>query len=300
MQKVCIGVDVGGTNLRLALVDREGGVLGRVHDSTDVASGLASFLERLEGAVERLKREAEEMGRSVAAVGIGLPGLLSNDGVVRSCVNFSALDGLDLPRTVSDAVALPVLALNDANACAIGEQRFGAGRGYRSTLTLTIGTGIGAGIILDGRLWTGADGVAGEFGHITVEPDGRPCGCGNRGCVEQYASASAIAPQRGGAAAVALRARAGDGEAALLFEKAGSYLGIAAAGVLNLLNLEAIILGGGVAESFDLLAPPMQREILARSFPIPAGRAKILKGALGDDAGVLGAAALAFDAPAHY
>ncbi|HBA86501.1 MAG TPA: ROK family protein [Geobacter sp.] len=301
MRSVCIGVDVGGTNLRLALVDREGGVVGRLHECTDVDSGVASFLTRLQAAVERLKREAEVMGRRVTAVGIGLPGLISNDGVVRSCVNFSALDGVNLSRVVSEGVALPVLALNDANACAIGEQRFGAGRGFRSSLTLTIGTGIGAGLILDGRLWTGADGVAGEFGHITVEPDGRPCGCGNRGCVEQYASASALSPQRGGAAAVALRARAGDRDAAALFEKAGSYLGIAAAGVLNLLNLEAIILGGGVAESFDLLAAPMRREILARSFAIPGARAKILKGALGDDAGVLGAAALAFDAPPpHY
>ena len=161
---------------------------------------------------------------------------------------------------------------------------------------LTIGTGVGAGLILDGRLWTGIDGAAGEFGHITVEPNGRPCGCGNRGCLEQYASATAISPERGGAAAVALRARQGDAGAAALFEQAGRYLGIAAAGVLNLLNLEAIILGGGVAESFELLAAPMRREILARSFAIPAARVRVVKGELGDDAGVLGAAVTAFDA----
>jgi len=296
MESVCIGVDVGGTNLRFAVVNRDGSLLARVSEPTDAASGCAPFLARLLAILDRLKGEAEEGGGRIAAVGIGVPGLISNEGVVRSCVNFASLQGLNLAQAVSCGIGVPVLALNDANACAIGEQRFGAGRGYRSSLMLTIGTGVGAGLILDGRLWTGVDGVAGEFGHITVEPNGRLCGCGNRGCVEQYASATAISAQRGGAAAVALRARQGDAEAAALFEQAGSYLGIAAAGVVNLLNLEAIILGGGVAESFELLATPMRREMLARSFAIPGARVRVLKGELGDDAGVLGAAAIAFDA----
>lgn len=294
-QKACIGVDVGGTNLRLALAGREGRVLERLHEPTDVASGRDSFVARLCVALARLQEKAERSRTEVVGVGIGLPGLLSNDGVIHSCVNFATLDGVNLPQLVSERVGLPSLALNDANACALGEHRFGAGRGYGSSLTLTIGTGIGAGLILDGKLWTGADGVAGEIGHMTVEPEGRPCGCGNRGCLEQYASAGAISHHRGGAAAVALRAREGDPDAALLFEQAGRYLGIAAAGVLNLLNLQAIILGGGVAESFDLLAVPMRREIATRTFAIPAARVSVLKGALGDDAGVLGAAAMAFD-----
>ena len=296
MESVCIGVDVGGTNLRFAMVNRDGLVLDRISEPTDTVSGCAPFLARVLTILGRLKGAAEENGRRVAAVGIGVPGLVSNEGVIRSCVNFGALEGLTLGEAVSCAVGVPVLALNDANACAVGEQRFGAGRGYHSSLMLTIGTGVGAGLILDGRLWTGIDGAAGEFGHITVEPNGRPCGCGNRGCLEQYASATAISPERGGAAAVALRARQGDAGAAALFEQAGRYLGIAAAGVLNLLNLEAIILGGGVAESFELLAAPMRREILARSFAIPAARVRVVKGELGDDAGVLGAAVTAFDA----
>jgi glucokinase len=171
---------------------------------------------------------------------------------------------------------------------------------------LTIGTGVGSGLILDGRLWTGIDGAAGEFGHITVEPGGKACGCGNTGCLEQYASARAIAapagsPEAGGtcgAAAVAARALKGDPVAAAVFQQAGRYLGIAAAGVLNLLNLEAIILGGGVAGSFELLAVPMRNEIAARAFAIPGARVRVLKGELGDDAGVLGAAAAAFEASA--
>ena len=305
MDSVCIGIDVGGTNLRCAMVSREGVLLKRVSQPTDIAAGSASFLSRLLSLLDRLKAEAREGGWRVAAVGLGVPGLISNDGVLSSCVNLLPLQGQNLAEVVSAGIGLPVVAMNDANASALGELRFGAGRPYRSSLMVTLGTGVGAGLVLDGRLWTGADGAAGEFGHVTVEPNGLLCGCGNRGCLEQYASATAIAacatrqPAAGrisGAAAVAARALEGDAESRAIFERAGRYLGIASAGVLNLLNLEAIILGGGVAESFELLAVPMRREILARAFAIPAARARVVRGELGDDAGVLGAAASAFDA----
>jgi glucokinase len=306
MESVCIGVDVGGTNLRCAVAGRGGTVLGRHSEATDIGSGRASFLARLLATLERLQAEAEAQGRRVAAVGVGIAGLISADGEVRRSVNLLPLEGVNLVEAISSGLGLPVVALNDANACALGEQRYGAGRPYRSALTLTIGTGVGSGLILDGRLWTGIDGAAGEFGHITVEPGGRACGCGNTGCLEQYASARAIAalaasPEAGGtcgAAAVAARALNGDPVAAAVFQQAGRYLGIAAAGVLNLLNLEAIILGGGVAESFELLAEPMRKEIAARAFAVPGARVRVLKGELGDDAGVLGAAAAAFEAAA--
>lgn len=296
MEMACIGVDVGGTNLRFALVDREGTVRDRIVEPSDPCCGYPRFLERFLAALERLAGEAREAGTEVAGVGVGLPGLVSAEGVISSSVNFPCLEGRNLAREVEQATGLRTLALNDANACAIAEQRFGAARGYRSSMTLTLGTGVGAGLILDGRLWTGADGAAGEFGHITVEPQGRPCGCGNRGCLEQYSSATAISRGSGDAASVARRAHDGDAEALALFEEAGSYLGIAAAGVVNLLNLEAIVLAGGVAGSFELLAPSMRREMTARSFPIPGNRVRLEKGMLGADAGVLGAAAAACDA----
>ena len=303
MESVCIGVDVGGTNLRCAIVSRQGEVLKRESQATDIGSGCACFLSRLLQVLGRLKAEAEAGGRRVVAVGLGVPGLLSNDGVLRCSVNLQPLEGVKLAEAVSAGIGVPAVALNDANASAVGEQHFGAGQAYRSSLMVTLGTGVGAGLILEGRLWTGADGAAGEFGHVTVEPNGRPCGCGNRGCLEQYASATAIAASAEradgtgcSAAAVAARAQQGDAEAAAIFEQAGRYLGIAAAGVTNLLNLEAIIIGGGVAESFELLAVPMRKELLARSFAIPGARVRIVKGVLGDDAGVLGAAAAAFAA----
>jgi glucokinase len=305
---VCLGVDVGGTNLRCALVAADGTVLQRASLATDIASGRAFFLERLLGLLVELKDSARAQGMRVLAAGLGVPGLFSNDGVLRSSVNLVALEGLNLARTVSDGLGLPAVALNDANASAVGEQRFGAARSYASYLMLTLGTGVGGGLILDGKLWTGIDGVAGEFGHVTVEPNGRSCGCGNRGCLEQYASATAIAALAAGcglgadggrldAARVAQLAREGNATAMGIYHQAGVYLGIAAAGAINFLNLEAIILGGGVAESFDLLAETMSREIAARAFAIPAQRARVLKGELGDDAGVLGAAATAFTLP---
>ena len=304
-ESVCLGVDVGGTNLRCALINPDGVVLGRDSLATDIASGRDSFLERLLGLLIRLKADAEAQGRQVVAAGLGVPGLFSNDGILRSSVNLVPLEGLNLAQFVSAGIGLPAVALNDANASAVGEQRFGAGRPFASFLMVTLGTGVGAGLILDGKLWTGIDGVAGEFGHLTVEPNGRRCGCGNRGCLEQYSSASAIASLatslgvaaghgRLGAAQVAALAREGDPKACAIFAQAGAYLGIAAAGVVNLLNLEAIILGGGVAESFDLLAPVLRREIRERAFALPGERVQLLKGELADDAGVLGAAASAF------
>jgi len=302
---VCLGVDVGGTNLRCAVVAPDGTILVRQSLATDIGSGRDAFLERLFSLMTTLKRAAEAKGKRLSAIGLGVPGLCSNDGVLRSSVNLLPLEGLNLAQAVSSVIGIPAVALNDANTSAVGEQRFGAGRPFASSLMVTLGTGVGAGLILDGRLWTGIDGVAAEFGHLTVEPEGRPCGCGNRGCLEQYASASAIAARAsstgidaaGGkldAAGVAALARAGNPEALAIFDQVGSYLGIAIAGVVNLLNLEAVILGGGVAESLDLFEHSIAAEIRQRAFPIPAERVRVLKGELGDDAGVLGAAATAF------
>ncbi|MBJ6800713.1 ROK family protein [Geomonas propionica] len=294
--ELCIGVDLGGSNLRFALVDRQGRVLARSAEPTLPAAGLESLMTRLLSGVERLRQQAARMGAGTVALAVGVPGLVCSDGVVRASVNVPVLEGVPLARELAGATGMPVAALNDANACALGEKNYGAGRDYRSLIALTLGTGVGSGLILDGKLWTGVDGAAGEFGHIPVEPEGRPCGCGGRGCLEQYASAGAIARGGDDAAAVACRAQQGDAAALALFAEAGRYLGIAAAGVVNLLNLEAVILCGGVARSFDLLVPALRRELEARTFPVSGGRVRVEQGILGDDAGVLGAAVAAFGA----
>jgi glucokinase len=311
-EKICIGIDIGGTNLRLALVDGEGKVSFRDRQPTWISQGKEHFLQRLFSAITALRKHALSLHREVVAIGVGVPGLISNEGVIYSSVNLAALEGINFREIIAAGTGLPVIVANDANAGAWGEKCYGAGRPFGSFLMLTLGTGVGSGLVLNDRLWTGRDGVAGEYGHTTVEPDGKPCPCGNHGCLEQYVSANALvaaareAVLRGeggalatipssilSAEAIADAAHRGDMLAESLFKEAGRYLGIAAASAINLLNLEAIILGGGVTTSYDLLIEPMRREIVARAFAIPARRVRLMKGALGDDAGILGAAAMA-------
>ena len=315
MEIACIGVDIGGTNLRFALVDNHGVITARDRCHTGIHLGKESFLERLIAGISELRTRGENLGRDVRAVGMGIPGLIAGSGLILSSVNLHPIVGLNLQEIVARATGLPVVAVNDANASAYGEKKYGAGRPFDSLLLLTLGTGVGSGLILDGTLWTGTDGLAAEYGHATVEPDGIACSCGNRGCLEQYASATALVMAAvqaldagaGGALEdterdaitaemIASAARRGDPLACSLFTRAGRYLGIAGANIVNLLNLEAIILAGGVAASFDLLAEPMRREIVNRAFDLPARRVRIVDGELGDDAGILGAAALAQEA----
>lgn len=298
-----IGVDVGGTNLRFAAVDRNGMVLERVKIPT--ACDRDGFLCQMGEYIRMLSEKALESGYSIGAAGIGMPGLISPSGEIRSSVNLPHCEGMNLQSEVQNLTGLPVISVNDANAAAYGEYRFGAGRSFRTFMMITIGTGIGGGLIIDGRLWSGTDGFAGEFGHLTVVPEGMPCPCGNSGCVEKYSSATAIlagalsegiltgsAPSLESLAALAVD---GNPAAIALFEQAGHYLGSAASTVVNLLNPEAIIVGGGVAASFPLFYGSMRKEIDKRSYKASAERLTLLRSQLSDDAGVLGAAATAFE-----
>lgn len=308
--RVSLAIDIGGTNVRFGLIDRDGAIITRRRLPCTVNTGFEQFLGSIRRELTGLTEEAYGLGCSVETVGAGVPGLIHSDGTVLSSVNLRPLEGRNIRKALEEISRLPVTVLNDANAAALGEARFGAGQGFSSLLHLTLGTGVGSGLVLGGRLWTGADGVAAEYGHATVEPEGQPCPCGNRGCLEQYASATAIArlaKERlargensiianvaGGdpdSSQVASAAMAGDPLALACFATAGRYLGIAAATAVNLLNLEAIVIGGGVAESYDLLEGHIRREIDSRAFKVPADRVKLLRGELGDDAGLLGAAA---------
>jgi glucokinase len=307
-----IGIDIGGTNLRFALVADDGAILHRERQLTDIRIGKDGFIRRLANGVADLRGWATSNGIAVYAVGAGAPGLIDGDGNIISSINLPLIEGLNLRDALFEACGLPVLVVNDANAGAWGEKLYGAGQPYANLLMLTLGTGVGSGLILDGRLWTGIDGVAGEFGHMTVEPEGILCRCGSCGGLGQYGSATAsvssavralqsisggllvdIPPSELTSEAIADAALAGDGLALSLYREAGRYLGIAGASAANLLNLDAMIIGGGVAASFDLLAETIRAEIAMRAFPVNAARIKVLKGKLGDDAGLMGSAALA-------
>lgn len=310
-KRAYIGVDIGGTNLRMAILNDQGTILHRTKCSTDIHYGRKAFFSLLKRGIESLLLVAKDTCHEPVGLGVGVPGLVTNDGHMLVSVNLPPLDGLNLQNEIQTMTGLPTVVANDVNAFAFGESVYGAGRNYRSFLMVTLGTGVGGGLILNGKVWTGIDGVAGEFGHMTVEPNGRLCRCGNYGCLEQYASANALVEaaretmlrQKNAfgeaiygktisTRKLAEAAKNGNPAALALFTEAGRYLGIAVASVVNLLNLEAVIIGGGVAESFDLLSESIKHEIHARAFPIPARRLRVERAALGDDGGIIGSAAL--------
>ncbi|MSN27208.1 MAG: ROK family protein [Geobacter sp.] len=300
-----IGIDIGGTNLRLALITMAGDVLVRRKFSSLIAEGRDAFCERLLFGIEDLRQEAASRSFDVVGVGVGIPGLVDSDGFIRASVNMRPLDGFNLSSFLAEKTGLKVESANDANAIAVGEHLFGAGREFSSFMVITIGTGLGSGLILDGRLWKGSGGFASEFGHVTVNPDGHACPCGNHGCLERYVSADAL--QRSiddsfpaeadryrslTAEELAVMAREGDHVSREAFRQMGRWLGIALASISNVLNLEAIIVGGGVGGSLDLIEPVLREELSKRCFSEIYQDLKIVKGDLGDDAGLFGAAAL--------
>lgn len=306
VENLYIGIDIGGTNLRFALVSGLGKILFRSRSVSGIADGREVFCTRLLAGIVEMQNFATTQGMPVSGLGVGVPGLVGRDGVIHSSVNMKPLDGLNLTRFLKDATGLPVVCANDANVIAMGEYIYGAGTDFRSFMVISIGTGLGSGLILDGRLWSGVDGFASEFGHLTVKPDGLPCPCGNRGCLEQYVSAGAIVryavelfsghPQGAelllDASIVAGLARKGEPAARKAFETAGSWLGIGLASLANTLNLEAIIVCGGVSESLELFLPATRAELEKRCFSEIGTNLKILAGSLSDDAGLLGAAGM--------
>ncbi len=308
VEHLSIGIDIGGTNLRLALVDGRGNIRRRSRTDSAIAEGRAAFCARLVAGIDELRSAAESSGAAIAGIGAGVPGLIGRDGLIHSSVNMRPLDGFNLAAFLRERTGVPSVCGNDANLIALGEQAFGAGRRFSSCMVITIGTGLGSGLILDGRLWTGSGGFAAEFGHVTVDPEGVLCSCGNKGCLEQYVSAGALvrfarellprellANLEGAldARMVADLARQREGGALAAFERMGRWLGIALASLVATLNLEAVVIGGGVAASFDLLLPTLTAELAQRCFPQFTSGCTIVKTELGDDAGLLGGAALA-------
>lgn len=307
MSDCTIGIDIGGTNLRLALITGGGQVVARRKQPSLIAEGRDAFCDRLLFGIEELRIEALSNSVNITGIGVGIPGLVDSEGYIRTSVNMRPLDGFNLAAYLTAKTGLKAESANDANAIAVGELLFGAGRGLSSFMVITIGTGLGSGLILDGRLWKGAGGFAAEFGHVTVSPEGDLCPCGNRGCLERYVSADALLrsiimafPAEAGrycslkAEDIAAMARSGDPCAQYAFDTMGKWLGIALASLTNLLDLQAVIIGGGVGASLGLFEPALQNETAKRCFPEMFAGLKIIKGGLGDDAGLLGAAALMF------
>jgi glucokinase len=313
--KRVIALDLGGTKLLSGLVDEEGVVERRVVGTTEVGSEDA-LLGQLDSAIDEL------VGEGVAAIGVGIPSLIDQrSGEAVGSVNIP-LAGVALRDRLRDRFGLPVAIENDANAAALAEHRLGAGRGTRHMVLLTLGTGIGGGLVLDGELYRGSTGAAAELGHITIDLDGPPCQgtCPGRGHLEALASGTAadgLARARakespdgdlGRAAAqgrlvdarlaVALAAE-GPGDARDVIEHVGVHLGVGLASLVNVFNPEAIVLGGGFARAGDLLFDPARKEVAERALVPARDEVRIVPGLLGVEAGLIGAGLVGYEALAR-
>lgn len=311
MNNIVLAADLGGTNLRVAAVDREGRLVHRVRRDTPRSSKADSIIRSIVEAADECRSAAADRG-DITTFGVTVPGPIDFErGMLTSLPNLPCLNGVRIVDEISRRLDIDVVLENDGTAAAIGEQWLGASRGIDSSICVTLGTGIGGGIVIDGIPLRGKDGTAAELGHICVEPFGVECGCGSTGCVEQYSSASAIVRMAGELSAEypgsTLNGRldlssadvyeagiAGDALAVEVFRRMGFYLGIALAGLLNVLNPDLVVIGGGTAAGWDLFIGHTRDQIEKRAFRQPAERAKLVRAKLGDDAGILGAARLAF------
>ena len=295
MNNIVLAADLGGTNLRIAAVDSVGTILHLT--KRPVPKGVLP-----DQLMDLIREMAGECG-TFDAVAFTAPAPVAKDfdGILTKLPNLPSLVGMNLKSALADLFHLPVTIENDATAAAIGEHWIGATRGVENSICVTLGTGIGGGIIINNEPLRGKDGTGGEIGHICVEPDGRPCGCGSHGCVEQYASATAIermAVESGMNVSTSAQVYeawvAGDKQAEAVFNTMGRYLGIMLAGLANALNPEMIVICGGVTAGWDAFAGRVESEIATRAYPVVATRARLVRGQLHDNAGLLGAARSAF------
>lgn len=258
MAEFSIGVDLGGTNLRAAAVDASGRMLEKIAATTDLSQGPERVVDDIVSSIEQLRDKYE--GQRFAGVGIGVPGFIRiAEGFIVGSHNLPVLNNYPVRDAIEQRLGTQVILENDANAAALGEKWIGAGRGVDDLVLLTLGTGIGGGIIYKGRVMHGAVGMAGELGHLTVVPNGNPCGCGNRGCVEKHASATAIESMANllalgenvSAKDVYDLALKGEERAIRIFESMGQALGIAVATLINTFNFPLYLMSGGVLAAWD-------------------------------------------------
>lgn len=302
MPEYTIGLDLGGTNLRAAAVDSDGKMLQKIWGSTDLSRGPEAVVEDMAKAIDALRFALGS--QDLQGIGVAVPGFIRlKEGIIAGSNNLAVLEGFPMRDALRARLGTPVILENDANAAAMGEKWIGAGRDVDDLILLTLGTGIGGGIISDGKILHGFLGMAGEVGHITVVPNGNPCGCGNRGCLEKHASATAIAALAwmiglGDVTSehVHQLAKAGDERALAVFDHMGRALGIALAMLVNMFNFPLYLISGGPLPAWDIFSIPMLEELRMRSFTYRASQTVIAPAELGSEAGLYGAAYLPWGA----
>lgn len=313
-----VGIDLGGTNVRLALVNPQGKILARWERST-ASSDRSTLLSTLVADLATAGEEAKSQGSEVKGVGIGVPGLIHpQEGLVVFSPNVPALNECPLVSLLAPQVNWPLFLENDADLFALGEHWIGAGAGHQHLLGITLGTGVGGGLILNGQVWSGPQGTAGEIGHMTVDPEGRKCHCGNRGCLETMASgfwtvtwvkeqlaqgASSwlrelyeADPDAIGGETLVVAAQQADPLARRAFDRVGRSLGQAIAGVVHLLGISRVVIGGKFARAWEVFQYSLEGELHRRLTLFPPEAVSVCPAELGDDAGLIGAARLAWQA----
>lgn len=314
MAKNRIGIDVGGTNVKIALVDSDGKIGYSNTIPTRAEMGYEYTINNMKQAIRDLMTETKLSAKDIEGIGFGLPGQVDfKSGIVRLITNIPGWVEIPLAKMIEDEFHIPTRIDNDVRCAALGELNFGAGKGCENLICITVGTGIGSGLIINGRLVRGASNAAGEIGHIKLQMhDGPICGCGDTGCLEAFASGPSIVAMaeeyilggkstkyremaNGGAITpfiVAEAAKAGDPVARRIFTRMGEYIGIGMASVVNLLNPERIIVGGGVADAGDILLTPLKETIKKRAMKIAGETVEVVPAQLGNTAGVIGASLL--------
>ena len=311
-----IGIDVGGTNVKIALVDDNGKIIYSNSVPTYAKMGYEYTVNNIKQAIKDLMKETNTTPSDIEGIGFDFPGQVDcKTGVVKLAPNIPGWVNVPIAQMIEDEFHIPTRIDNDVRCAALGELKFGAGRGCENFICITVGTGIGSGIVINGKVVRGATNAAGELGHIKLQMNGGPiCGCGDTGCLEAFASGPAIfamaqeyikggkstkfremAAVEGGEITpymVAKAAEEGDPVAKRIFEIVGEYIGIGLTSVINLLNPERVIIGGGVAESGELLLGPIRKTIKERAMVVAGNAVEIVPAQLGNSAGVIGASML--------
>lgn len=317
LSKISVGIDLGGTNTKIALVDAKAKIISRQVMSTTDYRSKEELINGMVEVIETLISKRHLKKPDIVGIGIGTPGLVDSiNGIVYGLTNIPYWVNIHLKKIFEQRLGIGTFVDNDVNVMAIGELVHGAGQGAKNVICLTLGTGVGGGIIIDGRLYRGSSLTAGEIGHIVINENGPKCMCGNYGCLERYVgnryisqraaekilaghksvittmvhgNLKAITP-----ALLARAARQGDKLALSIWEETGTHIGVLLSGLVNFLNPDVIVIGGGVANAGRLIFDPIRRTIRERAMPVPAKKVRVVKAKLGKKAGIIGAATIAF------
>ncbi|MBI4765674.1 MAG: ROK family protein [Deltaproteobacteria bacterium] len=311
-----LGIDLGGTRIKTGLVDPQGNILLSKNFLTSAELGRQKALKRIVKIIKKLVKIYTQFGSKPNLIGIGAPGVIDRaQGIIKHSPNLPDWNEVPLAQLIAEEAGIPTFMDKDANVVTYGEKWIGAGQDFQNFVCLTLGTGVGSGLFLNGRPWFGNQGSGPEFGHVTIEPRGEPCGCGNRGCLETLASASHLVKraQKGldkkiptllgellnhktkplTAKVVYEAARRGDPFCISLFADLGRYLGIALANMVHTLLLEGVILGGGLSKASTIFLPYLEKEFNKRLTMADSKLISIRISSLGEKSGILGAARMA-------